>query len=59
MALALEIRRATARIRAEQARRNAEALDIKRGTVPPENKALAGPPENKAAKPKKKKKKRK
>lgn len=101
MALALEIRRVTARIRAEQARRNAEALaaaedkrkeaerraklspeerrveqrklelalqaeqvrrneaiDAKQDAAPPENKVLAGPSENKAAKkPKKRKRK--
>lgn len=100
MALALEIRRATARIRAEQARRNAEALasaeaarkeaerraklspeerrveqrklelalqaeqmrrneaiDTKQDASPPENKALAGPPEDKGTKPKRKKRK--
>lgn len=101
MGLALEIRRMTARIRAEQARRNAEALaaaeaarkeaerraklspkerrieqrklelalqaeqarrneavNIKRDIDPPENKALAGPPEDKAEKPKKKRKRK-
>ena len=101
MGLALEIRRMTARIRAEQARRNAEALaaaeaarkeaerraklspkerrieqrklelalqaeqarrneavNIKRDIDPPENKALAGPPENKDEKPKKKRKRK-